>query len=219
MPRLAAVLAAAALALAPLSAAALTVEKRFTVLFEGAQEVPPVASAATGSGTAALWSLGGGLYKLSYDLLFDDTLDFGAMIADDGIGSHTDPNDVTRMHIHAAPRGVNGGVVYGLYNPLSDASAPGPSAVNIAAVPGGFRVWGEWNDGDQVGADTISSRAPGLIALALGEDAPLYFNVHTLAFPAGEIRAQLVSAPIPLPAAAPLLAVGLAALLALRRRA
>ena len=36
--------------------------------------------------------------------------------------------------------------------------------------------------------------AAALDATNAGEDAPLYFNIHTIEYPAGEIRAQWVAA-------------------------
>lgn len=54
-------------------------------------------------------------------------------------------------------------------------------------------------------------------ALAAGLDAGrAYFNIHTTAFPAGEIRGFLVA--VPEPATLPLLGLGVLSLLALRRK-
>ncbi len=65
---------------------------------------------------------------------------------------------------------------------------------------------------------TVSSAFAALVAGMLNNAS--YFNLHTVRFPGGEIRGNLsqVAAPVPLPAALPLLAMGLAGLGFLARR-
>lgn len=86
-------------------------------------------------------------------------------------------DNVMVSHIHLAPAGVNGGVVVFLYH--------GPT------LPG--RTDGVLAEGDITSADLINALAghplSDLIAAMASGDA--YVNVHTTAFPGGEIRGQI----------------------------
>ena len=74
----------------------------------------------------------------------------------------------TASHIHAAPAGANGGVAFGL-----------------TAVPAGPA--GTWN----AASNTFTLSAAQLATLAA---SGYYVNVHSLAWPGGEIRGQLLQA-------------------------
>ncbi|MEP0766470.1 MAG: CHRD domain-containing protein [Fimbriimonadia bacterium] len=113
----------------------------------GLEEVPPNASPGTGYG------------------LFDINMvtgDFTYSMTADGLTS-----TIIAAHIHNAPVGVNGPVIFNL-------------------LPGG--VW----TNPVVGAGTLS--ATHLAELVAGN---LYVNVHTQTFPGGEIRGQMRLVPEP----------------------
>jgi len=86
---------------------------------------------------------------------------------------------VTGAHIHAGGAGTNGPIVVALY--------PGPG-VNFSTTPtagvDGVLIQGSFTAGDVTGVsfDTLLSR--------MG-DGTAYANVHTTAFPGGEIRGQI----------------------------
>lgn len=96
--------------------------------------------------------------------------------------------DLTGWHIHNAPVGV-----------------PGPIVIHLQNLGG---IWQNSGQGIrlQMTNVAIGNFEPNLFA------GNLYFNVHTSAFPGGQIRGQI----IPAPASAALL--GLAGLVAARRR-
>lgn len=77
----------------------------------------------------------------------------------------------TAAHIHAAPRGVAGGIVVGLEVPNKF------SAACITAVP---------DDQDSTATLTQSE-----LAAIVANPADFYVNVHNAPFPAGAIRGQL----------------------------
>ncbi|MGM0585392.1 MAG: CHRD domain-containing protein [Pseudomonadota bacterium] len=188
---LAAGCAAALLWAAPASALAV-----FKVALSGANEVPPVVSPATGAGTLTLLPVGPD-YFLAYDILVGDPLDF--------VGPGGEPEQVVGMHIHAAPAGVNGAVIFNILADDDLSLDPG--------APGGTRVTGLWDDAD--GGD-IDVFAAALLATAPGRDTGYYVNVHTAAHPAGEIRGQITATPVP--AALGLMGAGLAGLGLMARR-
>jgi CHRD domain len=98
-------------------------------------------------------------------------------------------------HIHNAPAGSNGGVVHDL------------DGANIAPIAGSTSgtIVGDWrfNDASQPLTDTLANQ---MIA------GNLYFNIHTTARQAGEIRGQIVPEPTVLGL------IGAASAMLLRRR-
>jgi hypothetical protein len=87
---------------------------------------------------------------------------------------------ITQSHIHLAPRGVNGPIVVFLFG----------------LVPEGVSSTGILAEGTITEADLIARPAIGfgatmaeLVAALRGGGA--YVNVHTLAFPGGEVRGQV----------------------------
>jgi Cu/Zn superoxide dismutase len=128
-----------ALALAALAAAPVAAQTVFALSLDESQEVPPTGSSAVGDCVAQLDAFEGAL----------------------AITCVHDVAGPTGAHIHAAPPGVNGGIVF-----------PFPSAVSP--------IDGVW----ELGPDDVA-------ALEAGN---LYVNVHSGAFPNGEIRGQFTPA-------------------------
>jgi len=157
---------------------------RFSIDLSGDQEVPATGSAASGSGTVT-WD------EVSQTATYEITvsgLDFGPLLGLPAQTATTD-DDVTNMHVHSAARGVSGAVVFGQITPAHDAD-------DLSIVPndndGSWVVSGIWETTDPATV-SIASFADALNAATAGSDAPLYFNVHTTEFPAGEIRGQWVA--------------------------
>ena len=114
----------------------------FSATLSGAAEVPP--NASTGSGTAVV-VLNNAQTQFSY------TVTYTGLVA-----------GVTASHIHKAPIGVNGSVIFGFSPPLGTTSGTFSGTVNPTAA--------------QV-ADLLA----GLY----------YVNIHSTTYPGGEIRGQL----------------------------
>jgi hypothetical protein len=178
------------------SAGAATV---FSASLTGDQEVPPVTSSAFGS---AELMLNDDMDALSYDLTISG-LDFGGFFTPD-----TDDN-ITGVHIHNGDVGTNGPVVFGMFNPTHDfddlmVSFPSPGVVKMT---------GTWDAADTVGgADPLNTQLNDLL------DGGLYFNVHTVGNPSGEIRGQITAIPEPSSFAFMLASVSGVALCYRRRR-
>ena len=133
---------------------------------DGAQEVPPVTTSASGSGSLRL-------NKAQDELNFE--------FSESGLdltGSETcDPgDDVTGLHIHRAPAGSNGAVVFGVISPSSDSDGD--------TVIAGSSASGQWDAGEGNGT-TLTAELSNLLSDGL------YVNFHTAAFPSGEIRGQI----------------------------
>ena len=154
----------------------------FTSSLTGDQEVPPVSTNAFGS---ALLRLNDAMDRLEI-LVSVFGLDF--------IGATPDTSDdITAFHIHVGAPGVNGPVVFGFISPNSDTD----SELELFANGLGGTLSSGWDLDEGLGAS--------LVDLFNGD---LYFNVHTVGNPAGEIRGQI----IPIPAAAWLFMFGLASI-------
>ncbi|MCC7147556.1 MAG: CHRD domain-containing protein [Phycisphaeraceae bacterium] len=162
----------------------------FAATLTGAQEVNPVVSEASGIATLVLNDAQTAL-TISVTL-FGLDLD-GLQTPDNNL------DNVTAMHIHAAPFGMNGGVVFGFVGPSNDLDA------DLVIDPVAGTVTSEWdlNEGNNT---TLAAQLTNLL------NDGLYLNVHTVAHAGGEIRGQIV----PEPAGAGILAVG--ALMLRRRR-
>lgn len=162
----------------------------FDFLLDNAQEVP-------GGG---MTSDAFGFATLAYDRA---AMTFDLQVFTDGIaledlrpvGANGSP-----IHIHAAPAGANGPIVIdlGLVGAFND---EGGGVLSFTAF--GVAI------GEPQGAGPASDPIENERALFAGG---LYLNIHTLDFPGGEIRGQIVPAPM----GAGVLAAG--ALVAARRR-
>ncbi len=168
---------------------------RFRAVIENEQEVanPPVPE--QGSGGMGTFELNDAMNALSYDVTL-----FGLDI--DGLQTPNNLNDnAARFHIHSAPAGSNGGIVFGIKDPAQDTD----DLVTNAATG---RITGVW-DGNE-GNSTLTANLPALFANGL------YFNVHTPDHTGGEVRGQIIF--VPEPASALLCLLGIAAVSMQRRR-
>lgn len=112
---------------------------------QGGEEVPPVTTTAEGNAKAELDG---------------DTLTVTGSFA--GLSSDLLPVAGSAAHVHSAPRGQNGGIVFNLDVTSTDNRS------------GTFR-----------GSKTLSDAEKQAF-----EDGDFYVNVHTANFPTGEVRGQ-----------------------------
>lgn len=96
--------------------------------------------------------------------------------------------DVTQSHIHCGAEGVNGPVVVFLY-------PPGPPPVLIAGRSDGVLAEGTFTNANIIPRPD-SEACPGGVAnlddlIAKIQSGDAYVNVHTVAWPGGEVRGQL----------------------------
>jgi hypothetical protein len=139
----------------------------FGAILSGSEEVPPVSTEARGTAQFQVKRAGA-------------DMEFRLIVAN--------IENVTQAHIHCGPQGANGPVVLWLY-------PPAPPAV---LIPG--RSDGILSHGTATAAEVIarpdSPACPGGVAsmadlLAKMHTGGTYVNVHTSAYPAGEIRGQI----------------------------
>jgi len=189
---------------------------QFSVILDGTQA--GTGSGATGSGSLDLVDIGGGNFRLDYTLNISADLDWSGVA---GVASNGANSSVTGFHIHNNDRGANGGVVYGLYAPSHDFRGAGAelNPDNTITIGGS---WGpsDGNPGGNLNGYAATGFPVGamtpLLDLNAGEDAPLYFNVHTNLFGGGEIRGQIVA--VPEPAVGLLVAFGFVGVVLIQRR-
>lgn len=163
----------------------------FDATLSGAQEVPPVLSPASGSAELTLNDA-----QTELEIL----ISIAGLDLDGNQTPGVDDDDVVAAHIHQAPAGSNGGVVFGFISPNSDTDN---DLVIDAAAGTIFSVW----DGAEGEGTTLSAQLANLMS------SGLYINIHTPAFTGGEIRGQITpSVAIPEPAILGLFGFGLAGL-------
>ena len=137
----------------------------FATRLSGFNEVPPILSNGTGSFHATLHG-----DSLTYTLTFSNL---------------TSP--ATQSHIHFAQRGVNGGIFLFLCSNLGN----GPAGTR-ACPAGGGTVTRTVSAADIVSVAAQNVRGGSFadaVRILRSDDA--YVNVHSVNFPAGEIRGQL----------------------------
>jgi len=167
----------------------------------------------TSTGASRPLSYGTGTFELNDAKTM---LTFTATIYNIDITGTQTPNDtfddLRAAHIHAAPAGSNGGVVWGFFGTPDNDSNPD----NLVVTPFGSGLVGGtfssvWNSVEGNGLNTLTSVLPSLMADGT------YINFHTTQFAGGEIRGQLVRVP---DAGSTAALLGLAAfgLFSLRRR-
>jgi hypothetical protein len=139
---------------------------RFGTLLTGAQEVPAVPTRALGDLYLRLTPDGTLAYKLAVAKVLN----------------------VTQAHIHCGPAGVNGPIILWLY----------PSAPPATLIPGESN--GTLNEGSATDANVVqrptSAACPGGVTnmadvVAKIRSGGAYANIHTTAFPGGEVRGQV----------------------------
>ena len=170
---------------------------RITSNLDGSQEVAAGDSDASGTSVLTLNDTGD---ALEYSLTVSG-LDFGAngLVAGGAQTPDDTSDDVTRLHIHNAPRGENGGVVFSLFDTVApelgnqlDIQGNQDEDLNVTLNENGsVTLAGIWEETDSANND-LSEFVAEIRDTQESEDLDLYFNVHTEEFPGGAIRGQLV---------------------------
>lgn len=188
-----AIAAIAVLALSTVSARAAVIE--FTASLDGSQEVPPVATDATGEASIFV----------DTDL---ETIDFFLSVVGlslDDLNDGLVAGPLGPIHLHDGPAGVNGPIII-----------PFPFGASYSDTADGFEVdVSGFAFADAIALSGASLTFDAFVTAMLAGD--FYVNVHTDDFAGGEIRGQVF---VPLPGAIPLFLAGVAGLglLRLRRR-
>ena len=158
-----------------------------TGILTGDQEVPPVDTEAMGTVEMLLNEAGD---AISYSLTVSG-LDFGEFIGDGTPQTPETDDDVVGLHIHNAPRGENGPIVFGVINPNQD-----DDDVTFTLNDDGSTTISGIGEETDPASEPLSDFVEALRAAEPGEELPLYWNIHTVEFPMGEIRGQLQVAPL-----------------------
>lgn len=183
----------ALLAALPVAASAAVIT--FNAALTTGQEVPAPNLDVAGGGVASPSGFGSGRLDTT-------TNEFSGSLSWSGMTSL-----VTRGHIHAAPPGQTGGVLLGYF----DFVAPPPAQPDLF-LPTTF---------DFVLSPRTITDAQETALLAGLEAGALYFNVHTVQNPPGEIRGNITTfaiGKVPVPASLALVGAGLLALGVAKRR-
>jgi hypothetical protein len=147
----------------------------FVARMDGAQEVPPAATAARG-------------YAAFFLNRERTALTFTARVAGiDFTGSQTPDtgDDLTVAHIHGpAARGATAGVIWGFIGQPFNDTNPTDTVVTPFATGVGGTVTTKW-DLTEGNNTTLAAQLPNILA------GRTYINFHTRRFPGGEVRGQI----------------------------
>jgi CHRD domain/PEP-CTERM motif len=175
-----------------------------TATLTNSQEVPPtVPTTSTGAPRPA--SFGTATFVLN-DAMTAMTVD-ATIFNIDFTGAQTpDPNDnLTAAHIHApAPPGVTAPVVWGFFGTPFNDTMPTDTVITPFPTSVGGTVSTKW-DAPEGNNTTLTAQLPNILA-----DLS-YINFHTVQFPTGEIRGQIIAS-VPEPSTLSLLGFGIAGL-------
>jgi len=175
-----------------------------TATLTNSQEVPPtVPTTSTGAPRPA--SFGTATFVLN-DAMTAMTVD-ATIFNIDFTGAQTpDPNDnLTAAHIHApAPPGVTAPVVWGFFGTPFNDTMPTDTVITSFPTGVGGTVSTKW-DAPEGNNTTLTAQLPNILA-----DLS-YINFHTVQFPTGEIRGQIIAS-VPEPSTLSLLGFGIAGL-------
>ena len=112
----------------------------------------------------------------------------------DGLRTPGNADDnVTGAHLHVAPFGASGSIVFGLIDPSASLRNDLDDLL-INAASG--MIHGVW-DGTEGNGGTLTDQLPSFLTLNAANQTNIYFNVHTTDHPSGEIRGQLTFVPEP----------------------
>lgn len=154
----------------------------------GNQEVPqPIETDSFGLSNLTLNDTG---TALDYSLTVYG-LDFGQFLST-GPRTSTTEDDVTRVHIHVGDRGENGGVAIGLID-LVAPEVNNQDADDFQIIEnrdGSVTLSGVWEETDDT-VSPLSQFVSEIRSAESQEEIGLYWNVHTVGNPGGEIRGQL----------------------------
>ena len=167
--------------------------QRFRANLDSAQEVAPggaTNSVGTGSAILELNDLGGGNYSLDIAVDFDALFNFQNVGGVDNGGA----TEATALHIHNAPRGSGGGVVFGIISPSSDTDGDFQVVNNADNTT---TVNTQWDTGEGNGGANLNDFVGALTSAAPGAEVDLYFNLHSADDGAGVIRGQIFAVPEP----------------------
>ena len=115
-------------------------------------------------------------------------------------------DDLVAAHIHApTPPGSNAGVRWGLFGAPDNDNNPDNLVVAPFASDVGGTFFSVWDLAEGNGGTTLTDTLPSILA------GLSYINFHTVQFPGGEIRGQILQQ-VPEPATLVLLIAGVAAL-------
>ncbi len=135
-------------------------------VLDGSQEVPPVSTFARGIGIV---QFAANLRSASLQVSFTDLT-----------------GDFTRLHLHCNVAGQNGPVAAGVIDFVaigadnSEVATLGSNQINATIMDGNFP-----SDGGACGISSVRD-----LFNAINEGG-IYYNLHTKAFPSGEIRCQV----------------------------